>query len=183
MKEHDLLLFIAVHLRFTLMLTFWDAFKQLHTFSVRKAANLAKLLGYLICSKDKNLTIGVLKRIDFSPGNTPEMVLVFLSVLMDSLFESDVSIEHVFAPLRDVPVGDPSSRKKKKRRRHDVDDSDSENDDDVEIKTTEKEDLSDLRENLSLFLMQYVRSGPKDIKGTRYEASLNEAISATSGRL
>lgn len=168
--------------RFTLMLTFWDAFKQLHTFSVRKAANLAKLLGDLISSKDKNLTIGVLKRIDFSPGNTPEMVLVFLSVLMDSVFESEVSIENVFAPLRDESVDDPSSRKKKKRRRREVDDSDSENDGDVEIKTTEKEDLSDLRENISLFLMQYVRSGRKDIKGTRYEARLNEAINATQGQ-
>ena len=172
---------IAVHLRFTLMLTFWDAFKQLHTFSVRKAANLAKLLSTLINSKDKNLTIGVLKRIDFSPGNTPEMVLVFLSVLMDSVFESEASIENVFAPLRDESLDDPSSRKKKKRRRREVDDSDSENDGDVQIKTTEKEDLSDLRENISLFLMQYVRSGPRDIKGTRYEARLNEAIDATKG--
>ena len=109
------------------------------------------------------------------------MVLVFLSVLMDSVFESEASIENVFAPLRDESLDDPSSRKKKKRRRREVDDSDSENDGDVQIKTTEKEDLSDLRENISLFLMQYVRSGPKDIKGTRYEARLNEAIDATKG--
>ncbi|KAL7436794.1 hypothetical protein ACHAXH_005981 [Discostella pseudostelligera] len=59
--------------RFTLMLTFWDIFKQLETFPERKVANLAKLLAHLVGSNDKCLNIGVLKRIEFSPTSMPEM--------------------------------------------------------------------------------------------------------------
>jgi len=155
--------------RFTLMLTFWDHFKQLRAYSVRKAANLAKLLGHLM---DKCLTVGVLKRIDFSPSDMSEMVVVFLSVFMDTLFESNEveTVDKIFAPLQDESSGVAA----KKRKRRDYDSSDSE--DDRNVRTTKKEDLSELRENLSIFLLQYVKKSPKNVEASRFHANLKAAI-------
>jgi hypothetical protein len=164
------------------MLTFWDIFKQLETFSVRKAANLAKLLGHLVGGLSKNgnkcLNIGVLKRIEFSPSDMEEMIIVFLSIFMTSLFEScDVdTIQSIFGcdstPKKDSFAGS-------KRRR--VDPLASDDDDDyneTKAQTTKKEDLSELRESLSIFLLQYMKSSPKNEEGTQFSENLLAAISS-----
>jgi len=153
--------------KFTLMLTFWDAFKQLESFSVRKIANLAKLLAHLIGSANKCLTIGVLKRVEFSPSDMPESVVVFLSIFMSVLFESG-EVEHIrkiFAhgtSNSSIPV------------KHHVD-SDVEDGND-KVQTTKKEDLSDLRESLSVFLLQYLKSSPKNVEGSAFRSNLLAAI-------
>ena len=97
--------------RFTLMLTFWDVFKNLDSFPLRKVANLAKLLAHFLLggardAKKCYLNIGVLKRIEFSPSDMPEMVIVFLTIVMTALFEDcDVEgIEKIFTH----GVSDPS---------------------------------------------------------------------------
>ena len=150
-----------------MMLTFWTAFKQLKSFPVQKVANLAKLLAHLIGSRDKCLTIGVLKRIEFSPSDMPEMIIVFLSIFMTALFEScDVeSIQKIFAH----GTGNSSAAVK-----HNVESD--EDDEGGKAKTTKKEDLSDLRESLSLFLLQYVKSSPKNVKGSTFHSNLLAAI-------
>ena len=43
--------------RFTFQLTFWDNFKQFDTMKPRKAANLAKLLAYLLMNNRSNLNV------------------------------------------------------------------------------------------------------------------------------
>lgn len=150
-------------------LTFWDAFKQLESFPVRKVANLAKLLAHLIGSADKCLNIGVLKRIEFSPSDMPESVAVFLSVFATALFESCgvESIRKIFTH------GASNSSMAGKHR----DDSD-EDDEDGQVQTTKKEDLSDLRESLSVFLLQYLKPSPKNVKGSVFHSNLLAAIEA-----
>lgn len=166
--------------RFTLMLTFWDAFKQLETFTVRKVANLAKLLANLIGSSgspgshnnNKCLSIGVLKRIEFSPSDMPEMIIVFLSIFMTALFEScDVdSIQTIFShgATTDSP---PSTNKK----HYDPSESDSD-ESSGKVQATKKEDLSDLRESLSVFFLQYLKSSPKNTEGSEFHSCLSAAI-------
>jgi hypothetical protein len=42
---------------------------------------------------------------------------------------------------------------------------------------TSKEDLSDLRENLSIFLLQYMKSSPKNVEGSEFHSNLLAAFS------
>ena len=168
--------------RFTLMLTFWDIFKQLHTFSIRKVANLAKLLAHLIGGggdgelSKQCLTIGVLKRIEFSPSDMPEMVIVFLSIFMTDLLETcniDI-IQKIFA--RGMDESSSSSARKAQVESDDEDESAGRD----RVKTTKKEDLSDLRESLSVFMLQYVKSSPKNTKGTIFHANYLAAFEKCS---
>ena len=162
--------------KFTLMLTFWDAFKLIDGYNIRKVANLAKLLAHLIGASNKCLTIGVLKRIEFSPSNMSEMIIVFLSIFMTTLFEScddALGIQEIFAhginTLGDAP---PAGKTR-------VVDSNSDDDDSGKAlhQTTKKEDLSDLRESLSIFLLQYLQDSPHNIEGSKWNANLQAAIS------
>ncbi|KAL9180389.1 hypothetical protein ACHAXT_008359 [Thalassiosira profunda] len=157
--------------RFTLMLTFADAFKQLEACSVRKAANLAKLMAHLVGAQGKCLTIGVLKRIDFSPSDMPEMVVVFLSVFFTALFEYlDVEdVERIFGQ------GLAGSSSKPSKRHVNSDDEDDGRD---KAQATKKEDLRDLRESLSVFLLQYLKSSPKNVKGSSFHANYAAAQKA-----
>ena len=161
--------------RFTMMLTFWDAFKQLDTFSARKVANLAKLLAHFVGGDEKYVNIGVLKRIDFSPTDMTEMVIIFLSIFISSMFEScDVgSTEKIFA--HGTTSTDSSATPK--RKHVDSDDDDDDDDDTAKTGKTKKEDLTELRENLSIFLMQYMKSSPKNIEGSKFHSNLLAAIS------
>ncbi|KAL3785282.1 hypothetical protein ACHAW5_008296 [Stephanodiscus triporus] len=162
--------------RFTLMLTFWDAFKQLDSFSARKVANLAKLLAHFVGANDKCVTIGVLKRIDFAPTEMTEMVIIFLSIFMTALFESCdvVSTHKIFA--HGTTASDSSTALKSQ---HVGSDNDDDDDDDTAAKTgkTKKEDLTELRESLSIFLLQYMTSSPKNVVGSKFHSNLLAAIS------
>ncbi|KAL3757412.1 hypothetical protein ACHAWU_005143 [Discostella pseudostelligera] len=166
--------------RFTLMLTFWDIFKQLETFSDRKVANLAKLLAHLVGSNDKCLNIGVLKRIEFSPTSMPEMVIVFLSIFMTSLFESNSgeSVQMIFSHGATPPEASATLKAKSKDFFDDDDDDDDDDSAGASRGKTKKEDLSDLRENLSLFLLQYLKASPKNVEGSAFHSNLMIAISS-----
>ena len=161
--------------KFTLMLSFWDIFKQLETFSDRKTANLAKLLAKMLSgTNEKYLTIGALKRIDFSPTNMPKQIVLFLSIVMSSLFESvsDREIQEIFenGPKSNKPV-----KNNKRRRPRDVFDSDDE-DNFNEQPSAKKEDLSELKESISTFLLQYVKSSPKNTQGSRWNKNFSIAV-------
>ncbi len=170
--------------RFTLMLTFWDVFKQLETFSERKVANLAKLLAHLVGGNGKCLNIGVLKRIDFSPTSMPEMVIIFLSIFMSFLFESNTEESTQMMFSRGPPPADVSATGNAKSKRfNDEDDGECDEGDDDDSacasrSKTRKEDLSDLRENLSVFLLQYMKASPKNVEGSRFHSNLMIAISS-----
>lgn len=170
------------------MLTFWDIFKQLQTYSKRKVANLAKLLAHLVGGNTKCLTIGVLKRIDFSPTSMTEMSLIFLSLFMTSLFESctEETIEMIFSSDT-TPSDDSGARKTKGKGKrlnndsdYDIDDDDGDENDSAcaSRDKTKKEDLSDLRENLSVFLLQYMKASPKNVEGSQFHSNLMIAISS-----
>ncbi|KAL7465973.1 hypothetical protein ACHAXS_006297 [Conticribra weissflogii] len=156
--------------RFTLMLTFWDAFKQLESYSARKVANLAKLLAHLVGAKEKCLTIGVLKRIEFSPSNMPELTIIFLSVFMTALFESVHNTQHIQTIFSHGAATGSHSMGSNKSQDSDDDIGDSNK------QATKKEDLSDLRESISLFLLQYLKSSPKNITGSKFNKNLTAAI-------
>ena len=165
--------------RFTLMLTFYDVFKMIDTYSVRKIANLAKLLAHLIGSSDKCLTIGVLKRIDFSPSDMSEMIILFLSIFMTTLFEScDVDdVVQIFAHGIAEQSNSIATKKKRKKKISAFDSDDDSEDDNNNVQTTKKEDLSELRESLSVFLLQYLMQSPLNKEGSNFQACLSSAIS------
>ena len=165
--------------RFTLMLTFYDVFKMIDTYSVRKIANLAKLLAHLIGSSDKCLTIGVLKRIDFSPSDMSETIIFFLSIFMTTLFDScDVDdVVQIFSHGIAEQSNSIATKKKRKKKISAFDSDDDSEDGNNKAQTSKKEDLSELRESLSVFLLQYMKQSPLNIEGSNFQACLSSAIS------
>ena len=126
--------------------------------------------------KKKCLTIGVLKRIEFSPSDMRDMSVLFVSIFATALFESCTinAIKMIFAH-------DPCNartQKKKRKRRHDnfFDDSDEDDEGDKVQQSTQKEDLSELRESLSVFFLQYMASSPKNVEGTLFHRKLLAAV-------
>jgi len=161
---------------FTLTLTFWDTFKQMDTFPVRKVANLAKLLALLVGGRDgQYLNIGVLKRIDFSPSEIQDNIVIFLTIFMTTLFESSDKdrIKSVFTYDTAAATTTP---KKKKKKTYDFFDSEDEDDDKAKGKASQKEDLGELRESISVFLLQHLKSSPKNIEGTQFHENFSVAL-------
>lgn len=157
--------------RFTLTLTFWDTFKQIDIFPVRKIANLAKLLALLVGGRDKQyLNIGVLKRIDFSPSAIQDNIVIFLTIFLTTLFESS-DVDHIKSVFSYDTVA-TIPKKKKKTQHWDSEDEDEE----VKPKASQKEDLSELRESLSVFLLQYLKSSPKNVEGTEFYENFSAAL-------
>lgn len=159
---------------FTLTLTFWDTFKQMDTFPVRKVANLAKLLALLVGGRDgQYLNIGVLKRIDFTPSEIQENIAIFLTIFMTTLFESSDKdrIKSVFT--YDTAA---ATAPKKKKKTYDFFDSEDEDDDKGNGKSSQKEDLSELRESIAVFLLQYLKSSPKNTEGTQFHNNFCVAL-------
>ena len=161
---------------FTLTLTFWDTFKQMDTFPVRKVANLAKLLALLVGGRDgQYLNIGVLKRIDFSPSEIQENIAIFLTIFMTTLFESsdEDRIKSVFT--YDTAA---ATAPKKKKKPYDFFDSEDEEDDEVKGKgkASQKDDLGELRDSMAVFLLQYLKSSPKNTEGTQFHDNFTAAL-------
>ena len=168
--------------KFTLMLSFWDIFKQLHSFNDRKIANLAKLLARLLSgTTEKYLTVGALKRIDFSPTSMPEQVVLFLTIVMSTLFDSSDGelIRNIFDPDAGKNTTTKSSKQKRRRDVFDSDDEDNFN----ESTTSKKEDLSELKESIATFLLQYVKSMPKNIEGTKWSENFSIAVESCKVKL
>jgi nucleolar MIF4G domain-containing protein 1 len=164
--------------KFTLMLSFWDIFKQLESLSDRKTANFAKLLAKLLLgTREKYLTLGVLKRIEFSPTDMPEQLVLFLSIVMSTLFEATDS-----ATMREIFDHDVTNNKtnktKRRKRQKDVFDSDDEDDWSEQPQASKKEDLSELKESIATFLLQYVQSSPNNVKGSKFHENFAAAMNA-----
>jgi hypothetical protein len=106
-----------------------------------------------------------------------EMVILFVTIFMTTIFEScDVeSTTKIFA--HDTTATDVSGPRKSKHVDSDSDNNDDD-DDDAAAKSgkTKKEDLSELKENLSIFLLQYLKSSPKNIEGSKFHSNLLAAI-------
>lgn len=168
--------------KFTLMLSFWDIFKQLDSFNDRKIANLAKLLSRLLSgTTEKYLTVGALKRIEFSPTSMPEQVVLFLTIVMSSLFDSSDSdlIRNLFSPDTGKKTTHKSSKQKRRRDVFDSDDEDNFN----ESTASKKEDLSELKESIATFLLQYVKSMPNNIEGTKWNENFSAAVESCKVKL
>ena len=143
--------------KFTFQLSFWDTFKQFNKMKPRKAANLAKLLFHLV-AVHRSLRLNVLKVIDMSPDTMPETASIFLTIFFSSIFESSES------PM-DVVMLFPQSRP------------------DVAMGSTSlmenTDDGSDaLREGLSVFFLQTLKSSPRNKKGSKFRANFKAAVKA-----
>jgi nucleolar MIF4G domain-containing protein 1 len=141
--------------KFTFQLSFWDTFKQFDELKLRKAANLAKLLFHLV-AVHRSLRMSVLKVIDMSPDTMPETASIFLTIFFSSIFD------HFDDPADVVPLF-PTSRP----------------DSAVGSIVESTEDSSDaLRESLSVFFLQTLKSSPKNKKHSKFRANFKAAVKA-----
>jgi nucleolar MIF4G domain-containing protein 1 len=146
--------------KFTFQLAFWDIFKQFDELSARKAANLAKLLFHLV-AVNPSLKLNVLKAIDMaSIDELPESGVIFLTIFMSSILEyyddpSDVS------QLFDSAC---SHRKQPTNTEEDV--------------IGNVDDGEALKSNITVFLVQVLKSSPRNKKGSKFRANLKAAIKA-----
>lgn len=134
--------------RFTFQLAFWDMFKQWESVSQRKAANLSKLLYHLVAIH-QSLKISVLKPLDMA--DLEDTALIFMTIFFSTMFESMEDPSQVFDLFeRGIPKPKPN----------------------------QAEDLQSLRESLSVFFLQTLKSSPKNKKKSKFRANLKAAIKA-----
>ena len=126
----------------------------------RKAANLAKLLFYLV-AVHFSLKLSVLKAIDMSsPEELSETSVIFATIFLSSL------LEHFDEPSGLVRLIDTGIGRKKVS--HLPDNGESE---------LERMDEGDaLRANLTVFLVQVLKASPKYKKGSKFRANLKAAV-------
>ena len=146
---------------FTLRLTYWDAFKQFDSMKPRKAANLAKLLAHLVCN-GRGLNLNVLKVIDIDNDGMSEKAIIFLMVLFTTLFEAFDD------PLQVTGLFEAAFASSKKKRKRSMGDEDDIPDDDSD----------GLKESLSLFLLQYLKKSPKNVKKSKFRTNFKAAVKA-----
>jgi len=143
--------------KFTIQLAFWDLFKQFEDMRQRKAANIAKFLATLVINGTINLS--VLKVINIEPSNMPETAIIFLTILFTKVFESSSDTELVKGLFKRVIS---------------VNRQMSNTDEDLLV---ENENES-LLENLSVFLLQYLKFSPKNVKGSTFRRNFKVAVKA-----
>ena len=143
--------------KFTFQLSFWDTFKQFDTLKLRKAANLAKLLFHLV-AVHRSLKVNVLKVIDMSPDTMPESASIFLTIFFSSIFDT-------FDDPADVAQLFPRERPS------------SAMGSDLPMENTE-ESNDGLRESLSVFFLQMLKSSPKNKKNSKFRANFKAAVKA-----
>lgn len=150
--------------KFTIQLTFWDAFKQFDdaNMKARKAANLAKLLAHLLIRN--RLTLNTLKTIDISPKDMPEQTIIFLTILFTNIFEHFEDSEQVSNLFQ-----------RGTRHRSDI----LEDDNDNIVATDKKEEL---RDSIMMFLMHFLENSPKNTKGSRFRRGLKAAVKACDSK-
>ena len=149
--------------KFTLRLTYYDAYKQFNSMTDRKAANLAKLLAHLLAD-GQCLNLSMLKAIDIDGEDMPENAVIFLMVLFTALFDSfedPLQIKHIFE------IGMPPPKKRKGRK-------------DLESgsESLAVDDSDALKRSLSIFLLQYLKSSPKNAKKSSFRANFKAAVKA-----
>ena len=146
--------------RFTFQLAYWDSFKQFEDMKARRAANLAKLLAHLI-GVGHCLSLAVLKVIDISPEDMPEMGVIFLTILFTALFEmfdSPVEVISLFGGIS-CQFGSKSQGEE-------------------DNSAGAGDDGDALKENLSVFFLRYLKSSPKNIKKSKFRANFKAAVKA-----
>jgi nucleolar MIF4G domain-containing protein 1 len=86
--------------QFTFQLAFWDVLKQVNTFKPRKVYNLATLLSRMI-QTNQNLSLSVLKILDFTNLNSQKYLLLFLQVVFENILKmkNEQSFYQVFERL------------------------------------------------------------------------------------
>ena len=146
---------------FTLRLTYWDAFKQFDSMKPRKAANMAKLLAHLVCN-GRGLNLNVLKVIDIDNDSMSEKAIIFLMVLFTTLFEAFDD------PLQVTGLFEAAFASSKKKRKRSMGDEDDIPDDDSD----------GLKESLSLFLLQFLKKSPKNVKKSKFRTNFKAAVKA-----
>ena len=149
--------------RFTFQLTFWDNFKQFETMKPRKAANLAKLLAYLLMNNRLNLN--VLKVIDISPDGMPEAAIIFLTILFTTIFETYSDPAQVTTLFKS---GGPRKGYLEVKAREATDDDN----------LLDGNDRAALKENISIFLLHFLQSSPKNEKKSLFRKNLKTAVKA-----
>jgi nucleolar MIF4G domain-containing protein 1 len=147
--------------RFSFQLTFWDHFKQFESMKPRKAANLAKLLAYLLMNNRLNLN--VLKIIDISPDEMPEAAIIFLTILFTNLFESIDDPDQITALFK---RGDPSREYLEEKAREAMEEGNV-------LGTNDREEL---KANINIFLLHYLQESPKNKKKSTFRKNFKAAI-------
>jgi nucleolar MIF4G domain-containing protein 1 len=144
--------------RFSFQLAFWDAFKQFDTMSLRKAANLAKLLFHLVAVHQVLKLTSVIKVIDMS--STEEMeenALIFLTICLTSILEyadDPLLIQNLLASHH------PSSKKS------------------VGDEIGLQDDQEGAQASLLVFLLETLKSSPKNKKGSKFRKNYKAAVKA-----
>ena len=146
---------------FTLRLTYWDAFKQFDSMKDRKAANLAKLLAHLVCN-GRGLNLNVLKVIEIDNDGMSEKAIIFLMVLFTTLLETFDD------PLQVTGLFEAAFASSKKKRKRSMGDEEDLPDDDGD----------GLKESLLLFLLQYMKASPKNVKKSQFRTNYKAAVKA-----
>jgi len=161
--------------KFTFQLAFWDCFKQFDDMKARKAANLAKLLAHLMMNYKLNLN--VLKVIEVSPDDDmSEASIIFLTILFTNIFESLEDSDQVVALLKRGEVTPEQLSKMaeaKAAKNGGFDDDDDDDDKDDLFAGNNREAL---KENISVFLLHYLQSSPKNKKNSTFRTNLKAAI-------
>ena len=78
-------------LKFSIQYAFWDQFKLLENFTLRKICNLAKLLALLI--RKKTLGLGSIKGLEFDEKN--EHILLFVKAFIRGLLDDEVNRKEI----------------------------------------------------------------------------------------
>jgi nucleolar MIF4G domain-containing protein 1 len=135
--------------KFTFQLAFWDVFKQWDTVAQRKAANLAKLL-YNLVAVHHSLKLGILKTLDIT--ELDDTALIFLITFFSTMFESMADPSQVFELFeRGIPKLKPDGT---------------------------GGDEEGLRQSLSAFFLQTLKSSPKNKKKSKFRLNMKAAIKA-----
>ena len=154
---------------FTFQLTFWDSFQQFDDMKARKAANLAKLLACLLIKGYLNLN--VLKPIDIRPDDMAEPAIIFLTILFSTLFDELNADDLKYLFQR----GDGGGKKEEVDDLFEGPGQDINEDDLYATAGSEREAL---KENISIFLMHYLESSPKNVKHSSFRKNLKVSIKA-----
>lgn len=141
--------------KFSLQLAYWDAFKQLESMSIRRVANLSKLLFHLIATHQMLRLLPVVKTLDISDNDLGENTRVFLTIVLSSIldyFDEPLSAKALFA--------------RQKTRPNELDEEEQE----------DKEEGA--RAGLLIFFMETLKSSPKNKKGSRFRKNFKAAVKA-----
>jgi len=160
--------------RFSMQLAYWDIFKQFDdSVSIRKAANLSKLLFHLVVVHPV-IKLGVLKALDMSsPDDLTESTMIFLTIFFTNL------LEYFDDPL-DLKRFVEAEVKKKVRGGGGGgggDESDLDDDDDA-IGGENADDGGGLGPSISIFLLETLKNSPKYEKGSKFRLNLKAAVKA-----